>query len=259
MSELDRGKPRSPSELPLADWASRQQALSTESARMGELRPHRRLARALIERPARLGAIALIGVGIHAGADRLDNRALWLMDAADGGFDAVVTSSFGGLGQWLARLVEWPQLVIAATWGALAIELVAVAALSIGVLAWPRRQRASFVAEARPPWPRALAVALAAVAGAVLVGREVQVGLHLAAEAALGAPILADAIGRIGGLAALVFSALLLGVRASVAVLVGPRWPRGLEFAAVVVALPPAVMALADGAPLIATIRGLLL
>ncbi len=246
-------EPRTPSQLPLARWVERRHRPEVGPA-LAELRPHRRWTRRILAAPARLGSIALVSVGIHAGADRLDDHLLFVLDRLDLAFDAVVTRSLGSVGRLMASALEWSELATLATGGAFVLELAALLVLSVALIAWPKE---TIFAGPLRPGPRAVAVAMAAVAGCAVVAREVQVGLHVAARAA-GADAIATGAGQLGGAAALLATFFLLAVPATVAVLAQPRWRRGLELAAVVAALPPAALAFFGGGGIVSTALGLL-
>jgi len=180
-----------------------------------------------------LGLVALIAVGVHAAADVVDDRILWLVDHADALFDSLV-GRFQATASWV-DLVGLEQRVKIARSVALVWELAADI-----ILCWPalgyreRDARKPVIFEtslsgaggfrqllrrlkARPTTMRVfrpLAVGLVALAGGCAVARMVQGAVYLPTRGALGdGP--AGLLGRACALAALAAVLYTLGWRAT--------------------------------------------
>jgi hypothetical protein len=179
-----------------------------------------------------LGLVALLAVGVHAAADVVDDRLLWLVDHVDSLFDSLVgrfqaTSS-------LVNLVRLEQRVKIARTVALVWELAADVILCWPVLGYRERDAKKPVlledslrgeggfrqllrrALRRPTTMRVFrpaAVALVALAGGCAVARMVQGAVYLPTRGVLGdGP--AGFLGRASALVALAAVLYALGWRA---------------------------------------------
>jgi hypothetical protein len=179
-----------------------------------------------------LGLVALIAVGVHAAADVVDDRILWLVDHADALFDSLA-GRFQATAPWV-DLVGLEQRVKIARSVALVWELAADV-----ILCWPalgyreRDHRKPVIFEtslhgtggfrqllrrlkARPTTMRLfrpLAVALIALAGGCAVARMVQGAVYLPTRGFLGdGP--AGFLGRVCALASMAAVLYALGWRA---------------------------------------------
>lgn len=169
-----------------------------------------------------VGLLALIALGVHAAADVVDERILWLVDRVDSAFDAVVGSV--SLTQSWVHWVDLQQRVTLARGAALVWELAADVVLALPVLGyrersdgavfgarwgdlrglWDRlRDRPSVMRVARP-----LSALGIATAGACAVARMIQGAVYLSLRGLLGDTFAAGS-GRLLAIAA------LLGVLAS--------------------------------------------
>ncbi|HYV48354.1 MAG TPA: hypothetical protein VFA20_26020 [Myxococcaceae bacterium] len=231
-----------------------------------------------------LGLVALIAVGVHAAADVVDDRILWLVDHADALFDSLA-GRFQATASWV-DLVGIEQRVKIARSVALAWELAADV-----ILCWPalgyreRDARKPVVFEtsvtgtggfrqllrrlkARPTTMRVfrpLAVALISLAGGCAVARMVQGAVYLPTRGFLGdGP--AGFLGRVSALVSMAAVLYALGWRAVLRTLqdadtmsddgspsrAEALW-RGLPGTAVVI--PLAFAALAGATPLLSFFR----
>jgi hypothetical protein len=231
-----------------------------------------------------MGLLALIAVGVHAAADTLDDRILWLVDHADALFDRAA-----GAFSWtegLVNLVGLEQRVGIARGVTLLWELAADA-----VLAWPAfgyREKSAI----RPPilersldgtsgWRqlflrvktqpttmriiRPLATAAVVLAGACAVARMIQGSVFLPLRGVIGDGV-AGLLGRVVALAVLAGVLYALGWRAVLRNLQDADvmsddgrpsrreaiW-RGAAGSAVV--LPLAMAALVDASPILSFFR----
>ena len=224
-----------------------------------------------------LGLFALIAVGVHAAADTVDDRLLWLIDRADAAFDALVSRwsftqpmvDWVGLEQriWLARALS------------LVWELAADLFLALPALGYEEHDtRAPIHKRWRPIFERMLrrpslmsvirpaATAAIVLAGSCAVGRMIQGALYLSLRQSIGDAV-AGPVSRVAALAGLAGVLIAMGGRAVLrnvqhahAVadrekthLLLHRWTRGLAGSAVV--LPLAIAALVDASPIASFFR----
>ncbi|HEX4622279.1 MAG TPA: hypothetical protein VH208_11995 [Myxococcaceae bacterium] len=224
-----------------------------------------------------LGLFALIAVGVHAAADTVDDRLLWLIDRADAAFDSVVS-------QWsfTQPMVNWvgvEQRIWLARSLALIWELAADLFLAIPALGYEEHdtrvaihhrwrpilerviRRPSLMSVVRPA-----ATAAVVLAGSCAVGRMIQGALYLSLRAPIGDAV-AWPISRVAALAGLGGVLVAMGGRAVLrnvqhAHLVADRektrlllhrWTRGLVGSAIV--LPLAIAALVDATRIAAFFR----
>lgn len=262
--------------------------------RAGQAEPPQagRLRRALLG----LGTFALIVVGLHAGADRFDDLAFAILSFIDRLADAAATAVIEPVGSLFGategsieratyRAVEWVDLdgkLLAARYLALSLELAADLLLALPVLdpRLPRVTRSELARAAagalKDPtvlrWAGPLAIGAAVLAGTALVSRELQVGVHELATHLELDPFVAAFLARLIGLSALLFSAIVLGLRAMErAVLRADRRAtedlrsgrpglrrrlRGLPVLAL--ALPLSIVALFEAGTVLNSLRGLL-
>jgi len=231
-----------------------------------------------------LGLVALIAVGVHAAADVVDDRILWLVDHADALFDGLA-GRFQATASWV-ELIGLEQRVKIARSVALIWELAADV-----ILCWPalgyreRDARKPVILEtslqgtggfrqlfrrvkARPTTMRVfrpLAVGLVALAGGCAVARMVQGAVYLSTREVLSdGP--AGLLGRAVALTAMAAVLYALGWRAVLRTLQDADvmsddgnpsraeavW-RGLP--ATVVVIPLAFAALAGATPLLSFFR----
>lgn len=171
------------------------------------------------------GLFAVLAVGLHAGADRVDDRIFVLIHAVDGLVDRAGSAALTwGLGvfdaspttveRWTFAFVDAVDLEtkdVLSRWGALVLELVAVVLLTAPLL----------VARREGPSPRALArnlradptvlrvvapltAGLAAWAGTLVVAAELSGAVHAGLEA--------QASGQVTAWATRVVAAALVGL-----------------------------------------------
>ncbi|HVE82726.1 MAG TPA: hypothetical protein VND93_07750 [Myxococcales bacterium] len=231
-----------------------------------------------------LGLVALIAVGVHAAADVVDDRILWLVDHVDALFDAIA-GRFQLTASWV-DLIGLEQRVKIARSVALVWELAADVILCWPALGYREKDARKPVifesslhgregfrqlvrrAVSRPTTMRIfrpLAVALISLAGACGVGRMVQGAVYLPLRGGLGdGP--AGFLGRAAALVALAAVLYALGWRAVLRTLqdadamceegspsrAEAMW-RGLLATAVVI--PLAFAALAGATPLLSFFR----
>lgn len=222
-----------------------------------------------------LGLFALIAVGVHAAADTLDDRILWIVDRADTGFDALA-----GRWRFTSPAVEWIDLsnrVGIARGAALFWEFCVDLLLALPALGYreeegkPQRglrdllrelvQRPTLLRVTRP-----LANAAVVTAGACAVARMSQTTLYFESRGLLGES-LAGMLARGAAAGALGGVLLTLGVRAVLRSLQhadelarerpGLPWTRialkGLPGTALIV--PLALAAFRDASPLLSFFR----
>jgi len=204
-----------------------------------------------------LGLLALIAVGIHAAADAVDDRLLWLIDRADATFDA-----------WVSRwdftkpMVDWvgaPERLLVARSLALAWELAADLVLALPALGYEEHP-------APPPWPRVVPTVRAWVrplctffvvlAGASAVARMVQGAVFLSLHSLLGNGV-SGALARAAALGALGAVTFSLGGRAVLRTYEDARQsvhaPRA--WVGTLLVAPLALAAAWDATPLLAFVR----
>lgn len=180
-----------------------------------------------------LGLLTLVAVGVHAAADTLDDRLLWVVDQADAAFDQLVGRY--ALTEPLVELLTLEGRTRLARALALGWELSADAVLALPALGYreeggepqPRWQalleepragwRELLVRCVRRPttlrWLRPVATALVVVAGACAVARLLQGTVYLAWRELLGDAV-ADGVARALAVATLVGLLGRLGWRA---------------------------------------------
>lgn len=232
-----------------------------------------------------LALFALIAVGVHAAADTLDDRLLWLVDHLDAAFDAGV-GSFA----WTQPWVHWIDLddrVRIARGLALIWELAADGFLAFPILgyrekeprkselaAWlgstPRRLRDQLLDVARRPTvmriTRPLCALAVVLAGACAVARMVHGALYLGLHGLFGdafAGVLSRGFGWIallGVLAAFGLRVVLGHLRradamAMTEVPLHPVKARGRGLLGAAVIIPIAIAALLGATPLLAFFR----
>ena len=221
-----------------------------------------------------LAVFALVAVGIHAAADTLDDRILWVVDHLDAIFDGIVGrfELTSGWVHWidLADRV-WIARACAFLWELAADLLLAVPvfSFSLGPSPGTRRLRQQLSDLVRRPtvlrWTRPLCALAVALAGACAVGRMVQGSLYLGTRGLFGeglAALLARALALfavVGVCATFGHRAVLGHLRRADALaleeanrlFVGKS--RGLIGAAVLV--PLALAALLDATPLLSFFR----
>lgn len=252
--------------------------------------PFRRLSRFLgrfrfIFMP--VGLFALIAVGVHAAADTLDDRILWLVDRVDAAFDAVVGAWSVTVG-WV-RWIDFEDRTRIARAFALVWELAADVVLAVpafgyreqergrpaqgftALLGTPaRRWREMFADVVRRPTvlrvTRPLATAAVVVAGSCAVARMVQGALYLSARGGVGDSF-AGPLARIVAIGVLVAVLVAFGARgvlrnlqhADAIAMAEPGLPwlrvfaRGAVGSAIVI--PLAVAALLDASPILSFVR----
>lgn len=179
-----------------------------------------------------LGLVALIAVGVHAAADVVDDRILWLVDLVDGWFDGVVGRF--DLTANLVHLLDFEQRVKLARSVALVWELVADVILCWPALGYREKDahKPSLLEtsiEGTHGWKqlfrrvktrpttmrifRPVAVAAVALAGACAVGRMVEGAVYLTVRDVTGdGP--GGLLGRVVALAAMAGALYALGWRA---------------------------------------------
>lgn len=231
-----------------------------------------------------LGLVALVAVGVHAAADVVDDRILWLVDHADSLFDSLV-GRFQATASWVDA-VGLEQRVKIARSAALIWELAADLILCWPALGYRERDAKKPVIfetslqgaggfrqllrrlRSRPTTMRVfrpLAVGLVALAGGCAVARMVQGAVYLPIRGAIGdGP--GGFVGRAAALVALVAVLYTLGWRAILRTLQDADtmsdegnpsraeavW-RGLP--ATLVVIPLAFAALAGATPLLSFFR----
>lgn len=178
-----------------------------------------------------LGLVALIAVGVHAAADVVDDRILWLVDHADALFDSLA-GRFQATASWV-DVVDLQQRVKIARSAALIWELAADIILCWPALGYRERDgRKPVIFETslqgtggfrqlfrrlrtRPTTMRVfrpVAVALVALAGGCTVARMIQGAVYLPIRGGIGdGP--AGFLGRAAALAALAAVLYALGWR----------------------------------------------
>jgi hypothetical protein len=233
------------------------------------------------------GLFALIAVGVHAAADTLDDRILWLVDRADAAFDAVV-GGWGPTANWV-RWIDlddrtWIARAFALVWELAADLVLAVPAIgyreqergrpATGITALlgtpPRRWGEMWRDVARRPTvlrvTRPLATAAVALAGSCAVARMVQGALYLSGRGSIG-DSLAGPLARTAAICVLLAVLLAFGARAVLRNLQhadaiahsepGVPWLRvfakGAAGSAIVI--PLAVAALLDASPVLSFFR----
>ncbi len=233
-----------------------------------------------------LGLFALVAVGVHAAADTLDDRILWVVDAVDGALDSV-------LGAWsfTEPAVRWIDLedrvriarAVALIWELLVDGLLAIPALGYreefsrplkGFSAFigtpPRRWREVFRDVVQQPTvlrvTRPLATGAIALAGGCAVARMLQASVYLSTRTWIGDDA-AGIFARVLAIAVLAGVLITFGLRAVLRNLQhadeiarehpNEKWirtaARGLPGSALIV--PLAIAALLDAAPLLSFFR----
>jgi hypothetical protein len=233
------------------------------------------------------GLFALIAVGVHAAADTLDDRILWLVDRTDSAFDAVV-GAWGPTAAWVHWIDLDDRTRIARAF-ALVWELAADLVLAVPAIGYREQERGrparGFTALLGTParrWAvmwrdvvrrptvlrvtRPLATAAVVLAGSCAVARMVQSALYLWSRRGIGDG-LAGPLARISALSALVAVVLVFGARAVLRNLQhadaiatrepGVPWLRVFAKGAVgsAIVIPLAVAALLDASPVLSFFR----
>jgi hypothetical protein len=150
-----------------------------------------------------LGVCALVAVGVHAGADLVDDRLLRVVEAVDAWLDGLW--SRWPLTAHLVELVDARQRVLLARGAALAWELVVDVAVVLPLLGagWvgsprgPRRRFAPMVVL------RPLVTLVFAVTGSYGVSRLTEGTLYLALSGDVASPVVAGLLSRGFGLLAM--------------------------------------------------------
>lgn len=239
-----------------------------------------------------LGLFAVLAVGLHAGADRVDDEARFVLDALDARLDAWGAAFLGWLfsalevgpttsERWTFAFVDLIDLDTRdelARVIALIVELVADLVLAVPLFlprpdARPYRQRLQvmFQDPTLLRWVGPLSAALASWAGVLTITRELQVASYAGVEQLSGLPRLAELMASL--LAALVL--LLVVGRLMSRVCVGavswaervaerdrarawPPWRRRLRgWGLLVTVFPITVLAVLEAGPLLPTLRAL--
>jgi len=139
------------------------------------LRGGDRAAGGLARLATTLGQVALVCLGAHLAADRLDDRVYGQLSDAQAWLDARLAPALGPLGERLGlgyeRLLLWERLPLApaAAWVALLLELLACALLCASFLLTPRRVELSWMGFRRALSVHALVLPVA-LAGTLLAG-----------------------------------------------------------------------------------------
>jgi hypothetical protein len=224
-----------------------------------------------------VGLFALLAVGVHAAADVVDDRLLWLIDRADASFDAFVSQ--WPLTQPMVNWVGLEQRVWLARALALLWELAADLFLALPALGYEEHaSRVPLAQRWKPLWAkvvahpsgllvvRPLATLAVSLAGACAVGRMVQGALYLSLRGGLGDGI-AGPLARLCAIAALAAVLAAFGGRAflrnvqhavSAAPVAGARgrWKRWTAgWLGSLVVAPLALAALVGASPLLSFFR----
>jgi hypothetical protein len=233
------------------------------------------------------GLFALIAVGVHAAADTLDDRILWVVDRADAAFDAVVGawSLTSGWVRWIDfEDRTWIARAVALLWELSADLVLAVPAFgyrerdkgppATGFTALvgtpPRRWREMFLDVVRRPTvlrvTRPLATAAVVLAGSCAVARMVQAALYLSTRGGIG-DSLAGPMARAAAIGVLLAVLAAFGARAVLRNLQhadniataerGAPWLRVFATGAAgsAIVIPLALAALLDASPLLSFVR----
>jgi hypothetical protein len=221
-----------------------------------------------------LAVFALVAVGVHAAADTLDDRILWVVDHLDAVFDGLVGrfELTSGWVHWidLADRV-WIARACAFLWelGADFLLAVPVFSFSMGPLPSTRKLREQLSDLVRRPTvlrlTRPICALAVTLAGACAVGRMIQGSLYLGSRGLFGDSF-ASLLARAAALVAVVAVCATFGHRAVIGhlrradalaieeakrLIVGKS--RGLVGAAVLI--PLAIAALLDATPLLSFFR----
>ncbi len=180
-----------------------------------------------------LGLFALVAVGVHAAADTIDDRILWLVDRADAWLDGLFASY--SVTQPLVSWVRTEQRTLIARALTLALELVADGVLAVPVLGYreedapERLRRASFLTRPRT-WrvlfarlwrqptlvrvARPLMTAAVVLAGGCAIARMVEGALYLSLRQLIAGEELAASFSRLTAIAVLLLVLASFGWRA---------------------------------------------
>jgi hypothetical protein len=241
-----------------------------------------------------LGLTALIAVGIHAAADSVDDRLLWLVQQLDAWLDAVFART-ESLQSWVDRIGSREQTVIARAL-TLAWELAADLAIAIPALGYRESATSPLRKESwrtllqrlnAQPTPmriiRPLVTAVFALAGGYAIARMVEGALFISLRAGVAPDGVAGPLSRGFAFGSFLLVAVAFGARAvlralqhadaictpkaglsasdRLAVLSGqmkpprPRNPWLAGLAGSAIALPLALAALIDALPLLSFFR----
>lgn len=181
-----------------------------------------------------LGLLALIAVGVHAAADTVDDRILWLVDQVDAGVDSVMGS--WSLTEGWVNVIGLEQRVTFARALTLALELFADVVLALPALGYREARQRPLLPRLEPwyevarervrkQWDRfrarpttlvlfrPISTAAVCLAGSCAVARMVQGAVYFSSREWLG-DALAGAGGRLLALGALAGVLAALGWRA---------------------------------------------
>ena len=233
------------------------------------------------------GLFALIAVGVHAAADTLDDRILWVVDGADAAFDAVV-GAWSLTAGWV-RWIDFEDRTWIARAFALVWELAADLVLAVPTLGYRERDRGppatgftAFVGTPARRWremfldvfrrptvlrvTRPLATAAVVIAGSCAVARMVQAALYLSTRGGIG-DSLAGPLARTVAIGILFAVLAAFGARAVLRNLQhadaiataepGAPWLRVFAAGTVgsAIVIPLALAALLDASPLLSFVR----
>jgi hypothetical protein len=202
-----------------------------------------------------IGLLALIAIGVHAAADTVDDRVLWLVDRADSALDAI-------FGAWkvtepLVNLVGIEQRTLIARAFTLAWELTADVLLVVPLF----RYREGSIAPEEPQrwkaWLRALRALPAvpiALAGACATARMVQGALLLSLQRGAAGEEFAGPFARLVAIALLLAVCATFGWRAIRISALHAR-ARSTGLVPTLLLLPISLAALVDAAPVLSFFR----
>jgi hypothetical protein len=163
-----------------------------------------------------LGLVALVAVGVHAAADRVDDHLLTCIEALDGWAD-------GWLARWewtssWVHLVESPQRTLAARGLALVWELAVDALVALPLLGQDEAGSAAWRSLGRQPTPmrvlRPLETAVFSLGGSYAVARLVESTLFEGLVGDVAPAAVASALARAAGLGAMALVLASHGTRA---------------------------------------------
>ena len=172
-----------------------------------------------------LGLTALVAVGIHAAADTVDDRLLWLVQQLDAWFDTLFART-EALQSWVDRIGSREQTVIARSL-TLVWELAADVAIAGPMLGYSEGAPSAFRKETwktllqrltRQPTPmriiRPMVTAVFALAGAYAIARMVDGALFLSLRAGVAPDAVAAPLSRGLALGAFLLVSIAFGWRA---------------------------------------------
>jgi hypothetical protein len=208
-----------------------------------------------------VGLLALVAIGVHAAADALDERVLWLVDRGVAVLDSALSA--WKVTEPLVNALGIEQRALIARSFALGWELAADLLIALPVLAyrgngpgWREllrgyRTRPTFAGLVRP-----FVTAALAVAGACATSRMVQGAVYLSLRQGLGEEP-AGPLARLVAIAVLLLLCAAFGLPA-VATAAGRPPPSGSRvpsLAAALVVLPMALAAVLDASPVLSFFR----